>query len=329
MKFTDLHAFENHLRTAPRPHLALLITPDPYDGEVALGHLKGALELETLCPLDGEQLSGQQLSDALDGGSLFGDRSSVLIRNVEKVKPALLEKIERYASAPASDLDVILMASSLPAAAPLVKGVAKTGLLLLLPQEKPWTLERTLPDWVRQEGRRMGKEVSIETARLLVGRLGTSKFALRGELEKLSCYVGDRPHIGLQDVEKMTAQVAEHQVWELGRAIVGGQSALAIRLVGRLMGQGVPLVLLMAHLRGQFQTGLQICTLHSRGEPLGPHLPHLSGKRLEMVAKEALRCGSARYRCGLFAVQEAERLSRLVGVEDRIVMERFVAEVAA
>lgn len=330
MKTTDLASFESALRTTPElPLLYLLVTPDPYDGELALAMVRRALGVE-LTRLDGEKVAAGQLTEAFESGSLFGERSALLIRSIEKLRKPLRERVEQFCAAPAPGLYLILMSEALPPTSPLIQGVAQRGMVLLLPSEKPWARERQLLDWIRSEGRSLGKELSAETARLLLHRLGQDKFALRGELEKLSCYVGDRPHIGLQDVEGMTAQVAEVPIWELGKAIVHADLPGAISLAGRLIKQGAPLVLLMAHLRSQFQTGLQICSIREGGggmAEIGAQLPNLTGKRLEIVVEEAGQYGAAKYRRALLAVQEAERLSRSVGVEDRLVLERLILRI--
>jgi DNA polymerase-3 subunit delta len=97
---------------------------------------------------------------------------------------------------------------------------------------------KDLPRWLVGEAKRLHVELDGAAAQALVGHVGERQQRLLRELEKLVIELGPGARIGVEDVDAVAADSAEHQVWGFVDALVGRDGPTAVRRFVELRAQG-------------------------------------------------------------------------------------------
>ncbi|MBI2932698.1 MAG: DNA polymerase III subunit delta [Planctomycetes bacterium] len=99
--------------------------------------------------------------------------------------------------------------------------------------------------WVQSEIQRSGKAVDRAAAELLCRRAGDSLAELAGHVTNLVTYVGARPRIAVEDVERLVVGLPEREVYELALAAARKRRKEALEVARTLLMSGeAPQVLL-------------------------------------------------------------------------------------
>jgi DNA polymerase-3 subunit delta len=113
---------------------------------------------------------------------------------------------------------------------------------------KGWELERIASEASALVSRTMkekGYSIEPRAAKLLAERAGTDIATLRGDVERLLLYVGERRAIEYQDVAEIVSGETIQDRWAVTDAIVRGDAARALRQLGlALESGGVPYMIL-------------------------------------------------------------------------------------
>lgn len=314
MKCGDLSDFKRRVEEKALASIFILST-DRFDRERALEIALGAIPGD-VCRFDAEGVTPERLRSELDSGSLLSERRVVVVRSIEKGRREVIEVLQQAINSPFPGTTLILMGEKSSVA-------GRVGLILDLPAEKPWAVEKERPNWVCREAQLAGKKMAVEAARLLVNRVGVEKESLFRELEKLVSFVGERAEIVRSDVEQLTLVSTPPAMWELGGALFACDVGGALSIARRLIGAATPLPPLLAYLRGRIEEGIQICALLEEGGAahVALHLPQVKRERLE----EARRFGMVRLRTALLALFETEMRSRQSDGDDLLLLQRWIA----
>jgi DNA polymerase-3 subunit delta len=120
-----------------------------------------------------------------------------------------------------------------------VKQVEGKGVLVQV-----WPLDRgELPDWLLARARRQGLELTAPAAELLADRVEGNLLAAAQEIEKLRLYHG-AGRIDEAAVVEAVADTARFDVFRLTDALLAGDAARALRVLGSLRAEGTELVLI-------------------------------------------------------------------------------------
>ena len=99
--------------------------------------------------------------------------------------------------------------------------------------------------WIRAKVTAAGKRMESAAVRLLAERIGPDANRLRDEVDRLLLYAGDAAAVTAADVRSVAGPAAAYDDWAVTRAIERGQTAVALRELGRALEQGaVPYVVL-------------------------------------------------------------------------------------
>jgi DNA polymerase-3 subunit delta len=145
-----------------------------------------------------------------------------------------------------------------------------------------------------------------------VAQVGDRQQRLLRELEKLALSVGDRPRIGLDEVEGMAAPSAETRAWSLADALVEGAAEPAVRTYLTLRAQGERLPGLIYWMGQRLRSAHEIAVALDGGEPLaqikrGLRMPPRAADRLIDAAR---RSGPERLRQAIEEIADLELASR-------------------
>lgn len=79
--------------------------------------------------------------------------------------------------------------------------------------------EKELPQWIKAEIRKKGKDISVPAVAHIVETIGKELSDLKREIEKLVLFVGDKKTIDLQDAEMTVSSIKISSVFNLADAI--------------------------------------------------------------------------------------------------------------
>jgi DNA polymerase III subunit delta len=94
---------------------------------------------------------------------------------------------------------------------------------------------RAMPEWIRREAKKSGGQFSAEAAAALTQHVGNDTRAVSQEIEKLLTYVGRGREVEIDDVELLSAQDGQANIFEMIDGLAAGNASLALNLLHRLL----------------------------------------------------------------------------------------------
>jgi DNA polymerase-3 subunit delta len=166
--------------------------------------------------------------------------------------------LEAYARSPEPLTTLVLVASDADRTRRLYRTLVKSATVVECwglkglardPRDvKGWELERIAREaaaLVTRTVKEAGRTIEPVAARLLAQRAGTDIVTLRGDLERLLLYVGERKTIGARDVQEIASGETLQDQWALAEAIVQRDVRKALRQLGLALESGsVPYMIL-------------------------------------------------------------------------------------
>lgn len=320
MKYQNLKSFQKHLSSAAPHHLCrvyLVAMADDFERTKALDQILSYL-VNPPTRFSGVSCSPLEVLDAMQSMTLLGGEPIVVVDEVEKMAKKELQTLCDHLNF--SSGYALFGARSKTALAALAE---KEGVVLDLLEEKPWDKEKRLSEQLADRAKNAGKRLGADGVPLLFERLGVDPALLESEIDKLICFVGDRPTITREDILELSPvsrtstlwQTAEEIVWEGGEFPPLDDAAF----------HG-----LVPALRSQLHLGLSLSTLIEEKCPAdqwGRFLPKLWPKTLEKRSSQAARLGSPYFRKGLDKLFEIELLSRTQSTQYQALLDLFRAHI--
>ncbi len=318
MKYQNLKSFQKHLANAAPHHLCrfyLVAIADDYERAKTLDAI---LKLIATPPthFSGADCSLRDLLDALQTMTLFGDSPVVVLDEAEKLaKKDLLTLRDSLSGYPG----YFLLGAR--AKTIMTELIEKEGVILDLLEEKPWDKEKRLAEQLIEKAKAAGKKLMPDGAMLLFERLGADAALLDSELNKLICYVGERPVISREDILLLSPASKTATLWQSAEEVIWEKGAFPSLDVASFHA-------LLPALRSQLHLGLTLATLIEEKCPSdqwNQFLPKLWPKTLEKRSSQAARLGSSFFRKGLEKLFEVECLSRTNSTQYRALLDLFQA----
>jgi DNA polymerase-3 subunit delta len=129
----------------------------------------------------GADLDAETLDALLSTPPMLAERRVVVLREVDKLKKAPRELLERYLERPAADTVLVLVSPSGVKAEKALSDRATTVDFVPLDGER-------LPNWVTYQAQTLGRAITPEAVALLIEAVGGELAQLAIELEKLASY---------------------------------------------------------------------------------------------------------------------------------------------
>jgi DNA polymerase-3 subunit delta len=259
--------------------------------------------------LEGEQATPAGVACALAAMTLATGRRVILVDGVERWKPAEVEQqlLPALAAMP-PDTTLALCAREegrVKAPAVIHEAVERAGgQIVAQATVKPWNL----PKWARAQAARMGIELDMPAATMLVGQVGERQQRLLRELEKLALELGSPCKVSAEEIELRAARSAQYRAFTLADALVGADSREAIRAYLRLREQGERLsgltYLMASRLREALALALRLQAGESAAEVRrGLRMPPRAAERF---VADVARAEPERLRVALGALADLE-----------------------
>ncbi|MBB3102525.1 DNA polymerase III subunit delta [Azomonas macrocytogenes] len=241
-----------------------------------------------------------QLNEAGASLSLFSSRRLIELRIAngkpgDKGASALLE----YLARPAEDDLLLINLPRLDGATQKSKW-AKT--LLESPQVQfvqIWPVEyHQLPRWIAQRLAQAGLTATPEALELIGARVEGNLLAAAQEIEKLKL-LAEGTQITVETVQTTVAESARYDVFGLIDAILAGQAAHGLRMLGGLRSEGVEPPVILWALARELRLLTNLAQQHAQGIPLervfSQARPPLHEKRRQALGKALQRHSASRW----------------------------------
>lgn len=175
---------------------------------------------------------------ALQSGSLFGDRTGVLVvdaQNLLKAEAGVVADLVNAAD-PAAVLAVFVTAGSVPA--PLAGALKENAEKVAVKKMR----ERDAAGWLAEAARERKLKLHGDAAAALVQRFGSDVAALGQALDQLAGAGGTE--IGVDDVSSRFQNRPDEPMWHYTDAVAAGDVGTALRRLADFLTHNHPLILL-------------------------------------------------------------------------------------
>lgn len=220
MRYQNFRAFRKHLASAAPDHLCrcyLAAVSDDYERAIAIGAILSYFKERPRIALNGDSAVCRTVADALLSPSLFGGEPVVVVDEAEKMGKKELQALSDLAGR--SPLYGYLICGA-RSKTPLTASFEKAGVVFDLSEEKPWDKEKRLAEQIAERVQNAGKRLASDATSLLFERLGSDAALLDSEIDKLICFVGERPMIERSDVFRISASSRASTLWQAAEEIV-------------------------------------------------------------------------------------------------------------
>lgn len=189
--------------------------------------------------------SAEDLIQATQSMSLFGDRTLIELRITGKVTDPIRKTLTQILDNPNPDQMLLISSGKLEANAQKAKWFTHLEKNIQFVQFWPVPIEQ-LPRWIGQRAQSLGLNIAPDALQFMAEKVDGNLLAAKQELEKLSLSITDG-NIELEQVITAIADSARWNVFDLADATVNGQSDRALRILTGLQGEGVePTIILWA-----------------------------------------------------------------------------------
>ncbi|MFO0947685.1 MAG: DNA polymerase III subunit delta [Planctomycetota bacterium] len=204
----------------------------------------------TLSEYTGADASLSAVFDDLATPPFLGDRRLVVVEDADKFVTAHREALLKYVEGPSPTGVLLLEVKTWTATTKLAKAVELSGLAIEAKSPKDYLVPNWCVQWAKG---RYDKTMAKPTADWLVELVGAHLGQLDQEIAKLVNFVGDRPDIGLEDVNRMVAGTRTENAFKLLDLLLEGHAAKAIQFLDRQLVAGDSPIMIMAMLTAQLK----------------------------------------------------------------------------
>lgn len=194
-----------------------------------------------LTVVNGRELLAARLLEILQTFPLFAAHRLVLVKDAQLIPAAQLEGLQEYLKHPVAESLLVFTGDKIDGRKKFFQDFKKYGELV----EFKKYYDNQIPAFVREQAKGAGRNFTEDAMALFCRRVNSNLQEINGELVKLFAYLGERRLVDVADVAAVVSDTRAGSVFELTNAVGKRQAAEALRLLARLLEDGVaPLVIL-------------------------------------------------------------------------------------
>jgi DNA polymerase-3 subunit delta len=242
----------------------------------------------------GREARGGAILDSARTLPVFAPRRLVLIREADHLPAAEAELLLSYLADPAPESVLVLVAEKIDARRKFYQEFRKHGQMV---EFRPFYANQ-IPVFVKEQARAAGRSFTEDALALFCRRVGSNLQEVHGELVKLFSYLGGNSLADVADVAAVVSDTRVDSIFDLTNAIGQKRTDEALRLLNRLIQEGVAPLLILNMLTRHFR---QLWMAH---ELLDQRVPTQEIARqiganpyfLDAILAQARRFSTLRYR---------------------------------
>jgi DNA polymerase III delta subunit len=239
------------------PDLTVLVGEEDFLKDDALRQIRGRLGPDAdVEVIDGPRNAQEDkdfdpasVFDGLRTGSLFGGERAIVVRNADRFVAGSGDGLSNTIENPVKGAALVLFLKKLDGRKKLGKLVASRGLKVscdrLYDRPSPWERgrvpahEHELSRWTAARANALGKRMTTETAHVLTRHTGNDLGRIAGALKSLVVFLGDKPEIDAETVEKLVAGTGEETAFRLCDEILEGGAKSALTTLETMYRSGM------------------------------------------------------------------------------------------
>ncbi len=212
---------------------------ESYSLDIGLKAVEKVVQPFISSDFDKETFYGENktLSEVLDFASAFpfgSEKKFIIFKEFEKVKDK--KNLESYLKSPPDFTVMVLIHNG------TINGFKTEPFPTLIEKKFIFAAKElkgeNLLNWVINYCESSGKYLSKENAQLLIDIVGDNRNLIESQLEKIFTFVGERKEIRIDDINSLSTELKEFNIFDLQNAIGKKDKAAAIKVAYKLLDQG-------------------------------------------------------------------------------------------
>lgn len=326
-----LKELQNILQAGTVPGLILLYGQESYFVETGMLAIRDAVVAPADRDFNLTRFYGKDfiVNDVLEQARtfpVFADRRLVEIKNIHESRAEQLEGLMEYVEDPVPETVLLLTAEKIDARRKIFQLIKKNGLSI----EFKKIYENQLPSFVRDLARSSNLTLTADALKLFCKRVGTNLAEVRGEMEKLVGYLGERDLADEADVAAIVSDTRIESIFDLTDAMGQGNRSTALILLDRLLAEGQSPLMILTMMTRHFRQMWKISELISQRVPQSefPRRVGASPYFLKGLIQQAKRFDQRQYRQVFNRFLETDLALKSSGAEARMQLEHLLLEIA-
>ena len=209
---------------------------------------------------EGKGINVKEVIDLAETLPFFAERRVIVMENTGFFKTSSEELAEYIKEIPDSTA-IIFVEAEIDKRGKLYKAVQKKGRAVELGRQDEGTLVR----WIAGSVKREKKQISENTIRHFLAKIGTDMENIQKELEKLFCYTLDQDAITVEDVEAICTSQITNQIFDMVNAVADKKQRQALDYYYDLITLKEPPMRILFLLARQFKLLLEVKELDKYG----------------------------------------------------------------
>ena len=209
---------------------------------------------------EGKGINVNEVIDLAETLPFFAERRVIILEDTGLFKSASPELADYLKEMP-DTTSIIFVESEVDKRGKLYKAVQSKGRAIELGRQDETTLVR----WVAGSIKRENKNVSENTVRYFLSKVGTDMENIQKELEKLFCYAMDKDSITSEDVEAICTTQITNQIFDMVNAVADKQQKKALQYYYDLLALKEPPMRILFLLARQFKLLLEVKVMDQKG----------------------------------------------------------------
>lgn len=211
---------------------------------------------------EGKGINVREVIDLAETLPFFSEHRLIILENSGFFKTASPELADYLKELPETTA-MIFVESEIDKRGKLYKAVKEKGRIVELGRQDEGTLLR----WIAGNVRREGKQITEQTIRSFLTKVGTDMENIQKELEKLFCYTLDKQEILAEDVEEICTTQITNQVFDMVEAVAKKQQRKALDYYYDLLALKEPPMRILFLLTRQFRLLWEVKDMDRQGYP--------------------------------------------------------------
>lgn len=327
----SLRDLQNLIQAGPLPSLVLLHGQESYFIDEGVKAVLEATVLPenrdfNLTRFQGRDFKALDVVEQARTFPVFAERRLVMIKNVHEASTDQLDSLLAYVEDPVPETVLLLTAEKIDARRKIFQVLKKTGTVI----EFKKIYENQLPTLVRELAGALNITLTGGGLKLFCKRVGTNLVEVRGELEKLAGYLGERDIADETDVAAIVSDTRIESIFDLTDALGLGDRATALFLLDRLLAEGQAPLMVLAMMTRHFRQMWKISELTAQKVPQS-ELPRRVGASpyfLKGLMQQAGRFDNRQYREIFELFLTTDLALKSSGGEPKMHLEQLVLAIA-
>lgn len=275
-----------------------------------------------LTVLDGRVASAFEIIDHARTLPVFAPHRLVVVRDSQHLKAEALETLRGYLKDPVAETTLVLTADKIDKRRKFYQDFAKAGHLI---QFKA-LYDNQVPGFVKDQAGELGFSMTEDALARFCCRVGTNLQEVHGELLKLKTYLGERNLVDVTDVEEIVSDSRAESIFDLTNAVGQKKPGEALRLLQRLLDDGVAPLVVLSMLVRHFRQLWKASELLQQGTARNS-LPRALGINpyfLDGVLAQSRHFKSAEFRRAFELLLDADLALKSSGSHPSAILERVL-----